>query len=182
MTVWITASQYWPVLSWSHTGTIQSVMCLLLPPRHSTDRWLLLINGIQHVSLLDGFSDCNVLLKTWLLELLKLGMGWYWYCTLAKKVERIRRIPSHGVAAFNKNDSISNISVLARANIGVSAKNWYRPIPRELKHKSESEEYPSGRSHYILRLMIPQMCWNHVRQEKKIDYSAFIFIFSSDMP
>ena len=28
--------------------------------------------------------------------------------------------------------------------------------------------------HYILRLTIPPMCWNHVRQEKKIDCSAFI--------
>ena len=31
-----------------------------------------------------------------------------------------------------------------------------------------------GRSHYILRLTIPPMCWNHVRHKKKIDYSAFI--------
>ena len=31
-----------------------------------------------------------------------------------------------------------------------------------------------GRSHYILRLTIPPICWNLVRQEKKIDNSGFI--------
>ena len=33
---------------------------------------------------------------------------------------------------------------------------------------------PLGRSGYILRLTIPPKCWNHVRQEKKFDYSTFI--------